>query len=689
MKLLRACIRNFRRLENVNIDFEPTETVFVGPNNCGKTSATTAFRTFLHTQDFKIHDFSVPRLKEFSSFESISDPADTELPSISLDLWFSIDPDTEFGRAFELIHDDSGEVDTVGIRISFSVGSSEKAKLHGDFNSVFPKGDGDKREKSLVHFLSLERNLSKYFSLNYFALEEKEKSVVAHELSAEEGRRVLKSVLKADFVDAHRNMDDQESHRSNRLSAVAAAFYRHNLKQAKNSEAASKVIDANNDSLTEHYKDQFKDLFESIQTLGVPSINDRELEIVSSLSAETALQGSTELQYLDPSLGHRLPESYNGLGFKNLLYIAFQICHYHRQWMSTEKSRPLCHVVFVEEPEVHLHAQVQQTFISNIRAVINQEAKKAGKSELVPQLVLTSHSSHILDAVSFEKVRYFRRCRCEGEDATVKTLNASVVLSLKDFKPEKASADGETEDAADTLNFLRKYLRLTHCDLFFADAAILVEGSAEKLLMPTMIEKASPTLSQRYLTTLEVGGAHASKFASLFEFLGIPYLVITDIDTVDPKAKRKACRADFAGAVTSNASLRFFLGKLQVADLIALPAKDQIQASQMCYVAYQRPTPTPGYSGGATMHGRTFEEAFIYENLVLFREGKLLIDEQIPNGDKFEEVYKFVFEHVKSDSFKKTDFALDVASSAESWQVPTYIADGLKWLESQLSSAKA
>lgn len=44
MKLSKAAIRNFRRLENVTIDVEEQETVFVGPNNSGKTSATAIFR---------------------------------------------------------------------------------------------------------------------------------------------------------------------------------------------------------------------------------------------------------------------------------------------------------------------------------------------------------------------------------------------------------------------------------------------------------------------------------------------------------------------------------------------------------------------------------------------------------------------------------------------------------------------
>jgi hypothetical protein len=40
---------------------------------------------------------------------------------------------------------------------------------------------------------------------------------------------------------------------------------------------------------------------------------------------------------------------------------------------------------------------------------------------------------------------------------------------------------------------------------------------------------------------------------------------------------------------------------------------------------------------------------------------------------------------VKSSSFKKTDFALALlAQDPDTWVVPTYITDGLRWLEQEV-----
>ncbi|MEQ1716354.1 MAG: ATP-dependent endonuclease [Hyphomicrobium sp.] len=158
--------------------------------------------------------------------------------------------------------------------------------------------------------------------------------------------------------------------------------------------------------------------------------------------------------------------------------------------------------------------------------------------------------------------------------------NASDVRSLRSFRPEADVVEGVTISPSDTLAFLKRYLRLTHCDLFFADAAILVEGAAEKLLLPSMIEQSARRLCISYLTVLEVGGAYAHRFEGLLEFLRIPYLVITDLDSVQPSGYPSTCRADVNGARTSNASLKKFCGKGTVAELIALQPADKIDANR-------------------------------------------------------------------------------------------------------------
>ncbi|MGP0150914.1 ATP-dependent nuclease [Pseudomonas oryzihabitans] len=683
MRVSKVEILNFRRLENVEIDIEEHESIFVGPNNSGKTSATAVFRCFLGGRDFKIHDFSISRMSDFDAF---SETANGEmLPKIRLNIWFNIDPDSiAFGRVFALLPR-LLDYTKVGVQLSLEVIDSKN--LYEQYNAAYPANQDGIREKALSQYLALEGNLGRHFSVCHFVLEEKQQdgntTIAARPLDPEEGRRLLKNLLKVEFVDAQRNINDDDNSRSNRLSSAFAAFYRKNLEQAGHAADAYSVIDANNRLLTDHYAKQFHPLISLIKQLGVPSINDRELRIISSLSPENALRGNTELLYIDPTQKHELPELYNGLGYKNLIYMAIQARHFHSQWAMTTENRPLCLMIFIEEPEVHLHAQVQQTFISNIWQVIHQSAEAVGELGLTPQLIITTHSSHIMEGVDFEKVRYFQRCHANGETGTAGIRNASMVRSLRSFQPEVESIDKKLVAPSESLAFLKRYLRLTHCDLFFADGAILVEGAVEKLLMPSMIERVASRLRSTYLTVLEVGGAYAHRFETLFSFLHIPYLVITDLDSVEPTGYPSACRADVVGARTSNASLKKLFARNTIAELISLNSTDKQHAEKDRCIAFQIDIEVVDGMSKETLRPRTLEEAFVYENFKLLRSESLSIGIDIPISLK--DAYQHIYNRIRSDSFKKTDFAMDILACAEEWVVPGYISEGLLWLEERLA----
>lgn len=695
MRLDSISVRNFRRLKDVSIDFGDRETVFVGPNNSGKTSATAIMRSFLGNRDFKIHDFSVYCVSGIDAFDP---EQDSNLPSIELDLWFHVDPESiAFGRVFALATDLSANFSEIGVQCSFSVDDS--AELWKQFDNTFPKMDDGNRKRALSHFLELEGNLKKHFSVKIASLERDGENVSATPVDSKEGKKILSSLLRVDFVDAQRNIDDENATRSNKLSEAFATYYRRNLEQAELAEEAVAVIEANNERLTLHYGERFEPLMAMIGGLGLPSDNDRAMKVVSTLSSESALRGSTELFYVDASTSHELPEAYNGLGFKNLVFMAIQIDHFYRQWLATEDNRPLCQIIFVEEPEVHLHAQVQQTFIRQMWEVL---AAGAPEEESKPQLTITTHSSHILDAVDFSKIRYFRRKPLDnGEDGH--TFHGTTVHSLGQFQPDPIDVDGQVVEPLAALSFLKKYLRLTHCDLFFADAVVLVEGSVEKLLLPRMIDLAASSLNTKYLTVLEVGGAYGMRFAGLLEFLEIPYLVITDIDSVDPQDNRKNCIATTDGAVSSNATLRYFFDEAGVRELSAKGFDDCQQANGMRFIAYQKPMTLNWNGEDHIFHGRTLEEAFVYENLNHFNPRGLSIGIDLPEGS--EELHRAVWERVKSSTFKKTEFAMDVLAyeppapqeegeaapnSAEiaSWIVPHYIAEGLRWLDECISQSQ-
>jgi predicted ATP-dependent endonuclease of OLD family len=287
-----------------------------------------------------------------------------------------------------------------------------------------------------------------------------------------------------------------------------------------------------------------------------------------------------------------------------------------------------------------------------------------------------------LDAADFAKIRYFRRCPFEREAAEgIQRNSGTTIHSLRDFTPEPVEIEGAEATSPEVLDFLKKYLKLTHCDLFFADAAVLVEGTVEKLLLPAMVRRSASGLLSKYLTILEVGGAYAHRFVGLLDFLHIPYLIVTDIDSVDPNNGRKTCRTNTAGAVSSNATLKGFFDDVSIEALKELGAEEK--ANELRYLAYEMPVRIVHQGEAIDVHGRTLEEAFVYENLALVANGDLAVSVTIP--DNANDVFESVYKQVKKSGFKKTEFAMDVLSSTSEWATPEYIAEGLRWLEQTLT----
>lgn len=176
----------------------------------------------------------------------------------------------------------------------------------------------------------------------------------------------------------------------------------------------------------------------------------------TSIDAEDLLTGNTKILYTGAD-GVHLPEGYNGLGTRNLIYILLQLETLHKSYRATP-TRPISHIVF----------------ISKLNEAVSELSKKFPEEPAWQvQFIVSTHSSHLANAAQFEAIRYFLSVPSD----TVGFRHTKV----KDFR--KGADTIPTEDR----NFLQQYMTLTKCDLYFADKAILVEGATERILMPRII----------------------------------------------------------------------------------------------------------------------------------------------------------------------------------------------------------
>jgi putative ATP-dependent endonuclease of the OLD family len=266
------------------------------------------------------------------------------------------------------------------------------------------------------------------------------------------------------------------------------------------------------------------------------------------------------------------------------------------------------------------------------------------------QFVVTTHSPHMANEARFESLRYFLSI-ADGDGG-----RCSVIKDLR---------QGMVGAPVPERNFLHQYLTLSRCDLFFADKVVLIEGTAERLLLPAMIQKTDaeaqgqPQLSSQYLTVMEVGGAFAHRFFDLLSFLELRTLVITDIDSVAVNANgRRVAVSVAAGAFTSNACIKeWYEPDVSPTQLLAKTPNEKVNGGRR--LAFQ----IPEHDGGPS--ARSFEDAFILANPELFDLGE---------GDRATLAYELAAEQ------KKSSFALTHAIEQTEWRVPRYIGEGLRWL---------
>ena len=412
------------------------------------------------------------------------------------------------------------------------------------------------------------------------------------------------------------------------------------------------IVENANKNVQQQSDNILSDLVSNAVGFGYPNGEELQLGVTTQLSIDDQIKNQTQLSYTAGTGKERLPSTYNGLGYKNLIKMEFLLAAFAKK---VEKCGDACiPLLFIEEPESHMHPQMQHAFAEYLEAFL------ARITSVGIQTFLTSHSAHIANTMVFSKIRYAQ-----------KTKAGVIYKNLNTFAQENAS----------NTDFIRKYLTLTKCDLFFADKAIFVEGASERLLLPDMIDKCAKAgdfdsqkykLPAQYYALVEIGGAYAYKFIPFAEFLGIPCLILTDLDSVSGqkgengriyyKSVRGSC-----GETTSNETLKWWVRKnkglpedddtkITLTEITSMSPADKTR--HKCHIEFQ--TIEDG------LCGHSLEEAIRNVNRAHYELG------DSPTEDKLEFPGK-----------SKTDFALDLIYKCEDYTIPAYIKDGLVWLNNQ------
>lgn len=654
MKLSKVRIKNYRLLIDTELDVDQKTTLIVGRNNTGKTSFFECIIKLLNNSSqncsFNFDDYPISKrrslIDSFSSFiknEHSFDKLRENFKPISIEFLVDYSEDgieDSLGALSPFIIDVDSDIDTALIRVEYKLLEDQQRirrilKLES-INNGTSSFDNDLRD-------AIKENFHRLFEMKVYAVNPSHPEEVQLKKLSE-----LKELFPCYVIQAERRLGEDEL-KNDSLSELITEFFEMNQEDLPDSlnediKNLREIASNANKNLQKETEGILNKLVKNAVVFGYPNEEELHLKVTTNLSIDEQLKNKTQLSYTNGTDEEQLPSSHNGLGYKNLIKMMFLLSAFSKKMSKFEKS--CIPLLFIEEPESHMHPQMQQTFALHLEVFMNSISGRG------VQTFISSHSPHFANSTDFSKIRYAQRIK---DHVIYKNLNT---FANKDPK---------------NIDFIKKYLCLTKCDLFFADKVILIEGTSERLLLPDMIAKCdlagefdsrTNKLTSQYYSLIEVGGAWAHKFIGFMEFLDVPCLIITDLDPLKNGKSSLVCE----GETTSNETIKWWIRQhkgiaeddtrmITLNEIKELSSEGKTRGK--CHIEFQ--TEEKG------LYGKSFEEAIRNVNRTHYQLKEDIVEEELRFTGKC-----------------KPEFALKLIYECKDYVIPDYIKSGLKWLNDQL-----
>ena len=342
----------------------------------------------------------------------------------------------------------------------------------------------------------------------------------------------------------------------------------------------------------------------------------------------------------------------NSLGYNNLLYIATVLSE-----LELVKESDVFTVLLIEEPEAHLHPQLQIKFIKYLESL----------STTLPnaQIIVSTHSPVLASSVSIDKLIVI---------TGTKTSISATTISEKDFQDPLAE------------KYINRWLDVTKSTMLFSRGIILVEGIAEALVIPRLAElvlkkyndekndaqKLGASLDEMGISIININGINFKYFMKLFgNFQGssgpcIP-IYCAGITDRDPE---KSMFPKIGEAVEGQNPA------LEYAEEINSTERTRLYTSPLKTFEYDLAIYNP------VCFANVLKQLWRTENGPVCNE----LDEIINRGERYDspsqlaEDAKYIYKHIEDSSVGKGIFAQVLAEQIpDDFIIPQYIINAVLW----------
>lgn len=479
------------------MDFHEGLNVIVGANNSGKTGLLQAISLLsAATKKMSVDDFNKFNLMRFDELYREEAPKIEVEYTISHTVNVGDVEDEGISRMLPFLESNDVLTDFVGTE------APQEYKLHAKVGAVYAlnaKHVGKYRE-----LLASNPSFSGYsLHLNRFVQDgcyEWNYSNTATGETVEPQKAT--GILDVQYIRADRTNDDVRSEVRGEIDSFSKSTEVKIKLDSFWAETSGRLKDILGESLT-----KMDNLF--VNENNEIGLSSGKVAIATDIQMkDQPVSGSYLVQARDTLAEFNLPLDHNGLGYNNLIniYMLIKLNEARRD----RGFRVLC----LEEPEAHLHPAMQYKLFRYLK-------RRDEDNALHQQIFVTTHSTNISAVAGLDNMFMMAYLR-EG------ALSDCVQQSLE----KQFQDDGDSNLKATAKKHLAKFLDVTRSDILFADKVILVEGIAERLLLPRFMEQCGFPYEDHHVSIVEIGGKHFEHFVELFNGNAVKkkVLCITDCD---------------------------------------------------------------------------------------------------------------------------------------------------------------